>query len=83
MPIAKGIGGGFPIGAVLMNKKAASGMTPGSHGSTFGGNPLAMKIGCTVMDIISNKSFLNNVKKILCISVFLNNLLEFFYLGFQ
>ncbi len=63
VPIAKGIGGGFPIGAVLMNKKAASGMTPGSHGSTFGGNPLAMKIGYTVMDIISNKSFLNNVKK--------------------
>ena len=41
MPIAKGIGGGFPIGAVLMNKKVASGMTPGTHGSTFGGNPLA------------------------------------------
>ena len=63
VPIAKGIGGGFPIGAVLMNKKVASGMTPGTHGSTFGGNPLAMKIGSTVMDIISNKKFLNNVKK--------------------
>ena len=62
VPIAKGIGGGFPIGAVLMNKKVASGMTPGTHGSTFGGNPLAMAIGNTVMDIILNKKFLNNVK---------------------
>ena len=63
VPIAKGIGGGFPIGAVLMNKKVASGMTVGSHGSTFGGNPLAMKIGSTVLDIISKKSFLNNIKR--------------------
>ena len=64
VPIAKGIGGGFPIGAVLMNKKVASGMTPGTHGSTFGGNPLAMAVGNSVMDIISNKKFLNNVKSI-------------------
>ena len=64
VPIAKGIGGGFPIGAVLMNKKVASGMTPGTHGSTFGGNPLAMAVGNTVMDIVSNKNFLNNVKKV-------------------
>jgi acetylornithine/N-succinyldiaminopimelate aminotransferase len=63
VPIAKGIGGGFPIGAVLMNKKVASGMIAGTHGSTFGGNPLAMQIGNTVFDIISKKSFLNNVKK--------------------
>ena len=63
VPIAKGIGGGFPIGAVLMNKKVAAGMTPGTHGSTFGGNPLAMAIGNTVMDIVSSKKFLNNVKK--------------------
>ena len=63
VPIAKGIGGGFPIGAVLMNKKVASGMTAGSHGSTFGGNPLAMKIGNTVMDLVSKKTFLSNVKK--------------------
>ena len=63
VPIAKGIGGGFPIGAVLMNKKVASGMTSGTHGSTFGGNPLAMQIGNAVFDIISKKSFLNNVKK--------------------
>ena len=63
VPIAKGIGGGFPIGAVLMSKKVASGMIPGSHGSTFGGNPLAMKIGSTVLDIISKKNFLDNVRK--------------------
>jgi acetylornithine/N-succinyldiaminopimelate aminotransferase len=63
VPIAKGIGGGFPIGAVLMSKKVASGMTPGTHGSTFGGNPLAMKIGSMVMDIIVSKNFLKNVKK--------------------
>ena len=62
VPIAKGIGGGFPIGAVLMNKKVASSMIPGTHGSTFGGNPLAMKIGLTVLNIISKKSFLRNVK---------------------
>ena len=46
-----------------MNKKVASGMTAGTHGSTFGGNPLAMKIGSTVLDIISNKNFLINVRK--------------------
>ena len=62
VPIAKGIGGGFPIGAVLMNKKVASGMTAGTHGSTFGGNPLAMAVGNSVMDIGANKKFLNNVK---------------------
>jgi acetylornithine/N-succinyldiaminopimelate aminotransferase len=64
VPIAKGIGGGFPIGAVLMNKKVAAGMTAGTHGSTFGGNPLAMAVGNQVMDIIANKKFLNNVKNI-------------------
>ena len=64
VPIAKGIGGGFPIGAVLMNKKVSNGMTPGTHGSTFGGNPLAMAVGNTVMDIVSNKKFLNNIKKL-------------------
>tara|TARA_B100000902_G_scaffold112563_1_gene113785 strand:+ start:254 stop:1432 length:1179 start_codon:yes stop_codon:yes gene_type:complete len=63
VPIAKGIGGGFPIGAVLMNKKVAGGMTAGTHGSTFGGNPLAMAVGNTVMNIVSSKNFLNNVKK--------------------
>ena len=64
VPIAKGIGGGFPIGAVLMNKKVASGMTPGTHGSTFGGNPLAMAVGNSVMDIVSSKKFLLNVKSV-------------------
>ena len=64
VPIAKGIGGGFPIGAVLMNKKVASGMTPGTHGSTFGGNPLAMSVGNAVLDIILKKGFLKNVEKI-------------------
>ena len=64
VPIAKGIGGGFPIGAVLMNKKVAKGMTPGTHGSTFGGNPLAMAVGNKVMDIVSSKKFLNNVKSL-------------------
>ena len=62
VPIAKGIGGGFPIGAVLMNNRVAKGMTAGTHGSTFGGNPLAMKIGNTVLDIISKKSFLRTIK---------------------
>ena len=62
VPIAKGLGGGFPIGAVLMNKKVASSMTAGTHGSTFGGNPLAMAVGNTVMKIVSKKNFLNNVK---------------------
>jgi acetylornithine/N-succinyldiaminopimelate aminotransferase len=61
VPIAKGIGGGFPIGACLMTKKVASGMTPGSHGSTFGGNPLAMSIGNAVLDLILKKGFLKNV----------------------
>ena len=64
VPIAKGIGGGFPIGAVLMNKKVSKAMVPGTHGSTFGGNPLAMSVGNEVMDIISNKKFLNNIKNL-------------------
>ena len=64
VPIAKGIGGGFPIGAVLMNKKVASAMTPGSHGSTFGGNPLAMSVGNAVLDQIFKKGFLKNVQKL-------------------
>ena len=63
VPIAKGIGGGFPIGAVLVNKKVASGMKPGTHGSTFGGNPLAMSAGNAVMDVMFKKGFLKNVSK--------------------
>jgi len=64
VPIAKGIGGGFPVGAVLMTKKVASGMIPGSHGSTFGGNPLAMSIANAVLDQIFKKGFLKHVQKI-------------------
>ena len=47
-----------------MNKKVSNGMTPGTHGSTFGGNPLAMAVGNTVMDIVSSRKFLNNVKRL-------------------
>tara|TARA_B100000953_G_scaffold57880_1_gene45706 strand:+ start:53 stop:1222 length:1170 start_codon:yes stop_codon:yes gene_type:complete len=63
VPIAKGIGGGFPIGAVLMTKKVASAMVPGTHGSTFGGNPIAMNVGNAVLDQIFKKGFLKNVQK--------------------
>ena len=63
VPIAKGIGGGFPLGACLVTKKVATGMTTGTHGSTFGGNPLAMAIGNSVLDILFEKNFLKNVKK--------------------
>jgi acetylornithine/N-succinyldiaminopimelate aminotransferase len=63
VPIAKGIGGGFPIGACLLTKKVSVGMTPGTHGSTFGGNPLAMAVGNAVLDVIFEKNFLKNVKK--------------------
>ena len=63
VPIAKGIGGGFPVGACLVNKKVASGMKPGTHGSTFGGNPLAMAVGNAVLDIVLKKGFLTNVQK--------------------
>jgi len=63
VPIAKGIGGGFPLGACLVTKKVSVGMTAGTHGSTFGGNPLAMAIGNAVLDILLKKDFLKNVKK--------------------
>ena len=63
VPIAKGIGGGFPIGAVLMTNKVAKCMIPGTHGSTYGGNPLAMVIGNTIMDQVFKKNFLKNVRK--------------------
>ena len=64
VPIAKGIGGGFPLAAVLMTKKVAKGMIPGTHGSTFGGNPLAMSIGSAVLEQIFKKGFLKNVQNI-------------------
>ena len=63
VPIAKGIGGGFPLGAVLMTKKVSKCMIPGTHGSTYGGNPLAMVIGNTIMDEIFKRGFLSNVRK--------------------
>ena len=63
MMVAKGIGGGFPLGAVLATEKAASGMTVGSHGSTYGGNPLACAVGCKVVDIIADDAFLADVNR--------------------
>jgi len=63
VPIAKGIGGGFPLGACLVSKKASVGMTPGTHGSTFGGNPLAMSVGNAVLDVVLEKDFLKRVRE--------------------
>lgn len=62
MAVAKGIGGGFPLGVCLANEKAGKGMTPGSHGSTFGGNPLAMAVGNAVLDIVTAPGFLERVR---------------------
>jgi acetylornithine/N-succinyldiaminopimelate aminotransferase len=61
MSIAKGIGGGFPLGACLATEKAAAGMTFGTHGSTYGGNPLAMAAGQAVLDVVNNEAFLAHV----------------------
>ena len=61
MAVAKGIGGGFPLGACLASEKAARGMTFGTHGSTYGGNPLAMAAGIAVMDAVANEEFLAEV----------------------
>ncbi len=63
MSIAKGIGGGFPLGACLSTKEAAKGMTLGTHGSTFGGNPLAMAVGNAVLDILLEPGFLDHVSE--------------------
>jgi acetylornithine/N-succinyldiaminopimelate aminotransferase len=62
--IAKGLGGGFPIGAILATAKAAEGMTAGSHGTTFGGNPLAMAVGNAVLDVVLAGGFLARVERI-------------------
>ncbi|WP_338242291.1 aspartate aminotransferase family protein [Aurantiacibacter hainanensis] len=62
MATAKGIGGGFPLGACLATEKAARGMTFGTHGSTYGGNPLAMAAGMAVMDTVANDEFLGQVR---------------------
>ncbi|WP_424945440.1 aspartate aminotransferase family protein [Candidatus Endowatersipora endosymbiont of Watersipora subatra] len=63
MAIAKGIGGGFPLGACLATEKAASAMQPGTHGTTYGGNPLAMAVGNAVLDIILEEGFLENIQR--------------------
>ncbi|MDB5698633.1 MAG: aspartate aminotransferase family protein [Alphaproteobacteria bacterium] len=63
MTIAKGIGGGFPLGACLATEKAAAGMVFGTHGSTYGGNPLAMAAGQAVLDVIANDAFLAHVSR--------------------
>ena len=75
VPIAKGIGGGFPIGAVLMTKKVAKCVKPGIHGSTFGGNPLAMSVGNAVIDQI-NSPLLENVQKMSKFFIFELNILK-------
>jgi acetylornithine/N-succinyldiaminopimelate aminotransferase len=62
MMVAKGIGGGFPLGAVLATENAASGMTAGTHGSTYGGNPLACAVGNAVMEIVADPAFLEDVR---------------------
>ena len=62
MTLAKGLGNGIPIGACLARGKAAELFTPGSHGSTFGGNPLACRVGCTVLDIIEEQGLLENAR---------------------
>jgi acetylornithine/N-succinyldiaminopimelate aminotransferase len=63
MSIAKGIGGGFPMGACLATAEAAKGMTVGTHGTTFGGNPLAMAVGNAVLDVILEPGFLERVER--------------------
>jgi acetylornithine/N-succinyldiaminopimelate aminotransferase len=63
MAIAKGIGGGFPVGACLATEEAAQAMTPGTHGTTFGGNPLAMAVGNAVLDVVLEEGFLDEVNR--------------------
>jgi acetylornithine/N-succinyldiaminopimelate aminotransferase len=63
MMVAKGIGGGFPLGAVLATENAASGMTAGTHGSTYGGNPLGCAVGCAVMETVADPAFLAEVNR--------------------
>ncbi|QFT62171.1 aspartate aminotransferase family protein [Roseivivax sp. THAF30] len=63
MMVAKGIGGGFPLGAVLASEKAASGMTAGTHGSTYGGNPLGCAVGLKVMEVMTAPGFLDGVSR--------------------
>ena len=62
--IAKGIGGGFPLGALLLDKKTSKSMSLGSHGSTFGGNPLAMAVANEVLNFVLNEDFLDHVREV-------------------
>ncbi|MEP3198387.1 MAG: aspartate aminotransferase family protein [Lentilitoribacter sp.] len=64
MAVAKGIGGGFPLGACLATEEAAQSMVPGTHGTTFGGNPLAMAVGNAVLDVVLEDGFLENVQDV-------------------
>ena len=64
MTVAKAIGGGFPLGAVLATAEAAKGMTVGTHGTTYGGNPLAMAVGNAALDMVLSPGFLEHVNKI-------------------
>ncbi len=64
MAVGKGIGGGFPVAACLATEKAAVGMTAGSHGSTYGGNPLAMAVGNAVLDVVLGDGFLEGVERV-------------------
>ena len=64
MAVAKGIGGGFPFGVCLATAEASKGMTPGTHGTTYGGNPLAMAVGNAVLDIVLEDGFLDHVREI-------------------
>ncbi len=64
MTVAKGIGGGFPLGACLATEEAASGMVIGTHGSTYGGNPLAWAAGEAVLDVVAEPAFLENVRRL-------------------
>ena len=63
MAVAKGIGGGFPLGACLATENAARGMTAGTHGTTYGGNPLAMAVGNAVLDVVLSEGFLDHVRE--------------------
>ena len=64
MAVAKGVGGGFPLGACIATADAAKHMVPGTHGTTYGGNPLAMAAGNAVMDVIGEEAFLQNVRDV-------------------
>src|SRR5207249_9010820 len=67
MAVAKALGNGFPIGACLATEKAAVGMVAGSHGSTFGGNPMAVAAGNAVLDVMLEQAFFDRVKRVSCL----------------